>query len=233
MCAGTAGPARVEMDEWGVTLTEILVAMTLVVIVVVGFSITDAGRVRMEKNLRDRAIPRIAQVKAALAVNQIAKQVTQADRIIILNSSTPGKMRLRQVTCPEPIQPTCFTSGANFAWKEYRLNGTNNNVEVLPVTGVGCGSPTVLAESVSSLTFEFVDVSACAFPSAPQDNNVVGYTLTWSEGPLQHQFVGEATSRLVACSNLSATFDVPTQTGDSGLGLAATGVSDPPAVVCP
>ena len=214
-------------------MTEIFVAMALVVIVVVGFSVTDAGRVRMEQSLRDRSGPRTAQVKPALAMQRIAEQVAQADRIVILNSGTPGKMRLRQVTCPDPIQPTCFTNGTNFAWEEYRLNGTNNNVEVLPVTGVGCGSPTVLAENVSSLTFEFVDVSACTFPGAPQDNNVVGYTLTWSEGPLQHQFVGETTSRLIPCSDLGATFNVPTQTGDSGLGLAATGVSDPPAVVCP
>lgn len=233
--------------ERGVTLTEVLVATALAVIVVVGVFITDATRGRIEQDIRSTVGPRIAQVKPALALQHIAERIAQADRIVILNSGIPGgqgKMRIRRVTCPEPVQPTCFSGpppNPNFRWDEYRLNGSNLEY-FTNITDAGCGTPEVLAGNIASVTFQFVDGQA-SFPNppcepfgagVPQDNNVVRYTLTWSEGPLQHQFVGETTSRLISCSNpnLSATFDAPTQTGDSGVGLADAGASDPPAIVC-
>ena len=227
--------------ERGVTLTEVLVATALAVVVVVGVFITDATRGRIEQDIRSKAGPRIDQIKPALAIQHIAKRIAKADRIRILNSGIPGgqgKMRIRGVDCPtEPPLPACFADGNNFLWEEYRLNGTD--LEVLDVTVTGC-TPTPdspLAQNVVSVTFQFVDGQA-AFPNAPcepfgpgvpQDNNVVGYTLTWSEGPLQHQFVGETTSRLIPCSDVGADFAL----GDSGLGLADAGVGDLPIIVCP
>jgi hypothetical protein len=65
----------------------------------------------------------------------------------------------------------------------------------------------------------------------PRDNNVVEYALTWTDGTLTHTFVGEMTGRLIPYSDLGAILDATI--GDSGTGLAAAGVSDPPAVVCP
>lgn len=230
-------------SERALTLTEVLVATALAVIVVVGISITDVTRVRIENDLRSRAVPRIAQIAPALAITHIAKQMAQADRVVILDSGIPGglgRMRIRRVVCPEPIAPACFTSPAAFHWDEYRRKGTN--LEYVPeVTNVGCGAVSVLGGNVVSLTFQFVDGQA-SFPTPPcepfgagipEDNNIVGYTLTWREAPRQHQFVGETTGRLIPCSNLGATLNVLTKAGDSGLGLAAAGVSDPPpASVC-
>lgn len=229
--------------ERGVTLTEILVAMALAVIVVAGVSITDATRGRIEQDIRGKAGPRIAQIAPAMAIQRLAKQMAQADRIKILDSGIPGgqgRMRIRRVACGEPVGSACFSDSSKFHWDEYRLNGSTLE-SFTDVTNGGCGAATVLAGNIVSVTFQFVDGQG-AFPNppcepfgagVPQDNNVVGYTLTWSEGSLQHQFVGETTSRLIPCSNLSATFDVPTQTGDSGVGLAAAGVSVPPTIVCP
>ena len=226
------------LTQRGVTLTEVLVATTIAVIVVVGFTLTDLGRSRIEQDLRKRAGPRIAQIKPTLALQHLAQRLEQADRLIIVNSGTPGgfgilRVRRAGVGCPEPIQPTCYTTAAGFVWEEYRRNGTN--LEFVEIPGGVCAAPTVLSDNVTSLTFRFADESPCQpfGVSGPQDNNTLAYVLTWNDGTQQQEFVGQMTSRLISCSTLPSTsFDPGTGTGDSGIGLAPVGVSDPPAA-CP
>ncbi|MBI3010978.1 MAG: hypothetical protein HYY58_00595 [Candidatus Omnitrophica bacterium] len=208
------------------TLTEVLVATALAALVVIGLGTMDASRGRIQEDLRSRAGAMVAQTLPALSLVELAKSLERADRIVILS---PGDIQVRYVyQCPtNPPNPACFDDANNYRWEELRLR--NGNLERLLSTA--CGTPEVLADQITSLTFQYKHEAASppgGDPFAPDlsDNNAIEYVVTWSDGPRTHEFRGEVTSRAIPYSDVNAS------NGDSGSGLAPAGVSDPPPA-CP
>ena len=193
----------------------------------------DAGFIDLPQNTLDQHRKQVDASPLGRVLALADRLREDADRIVILNASTPGALQIRRVECVEPIQSSCYTDPARFVWEEYRLAGTN--LEFIQIPGGVCATPTILADNVTALTFRFTDESPCQpFGAAgPQDNNVIAYELTWNDGTLQQEFVGQMTSRLISCSSLPQTVLNPDGTGDSGIGLLSPpGISNPPGA-CP
>lgn len=226
----------------GMTLTEVLVAIALSGLVVVGLGLTDVGRFRMQEAVRRQATTLVSQTQPALASRDIGRSLERADRIVIRDSGIagvnprgtppgPGKIQMRYPTCPSPATPACLANAANYAWEEYRLNGTT--LERLLSTG--CATPEVLAVNISGLTFRFKDEVDPAPPAPPggypffpdtSQNNVVEYSFLWSQGGRMYEFRGKVTSRSIPYAALNATLGP--SLGDSGTGLLPAGaVPDP------
>lgn len=212
---------------------ELIVASVVALVVVFGVVAVDSGRVQMHEELRVRSEVMSQHGQAALsAAMRLGKSLERADRINVLSTS-PGNVRFRTFVptadcgsgCTGGIpDPCCFDLPANYQWDQYRLTGTE--MRLYSNLNAGC-TLRVIARDITGLTFTFVDQAPQPPGGGPDlDNNLLGYTLVWTDGVRSHQFSGQVTSRAIAYSNLN------TSTSDSGTGLAAPGVSNPPAM-CP
>lgn len=233
--------------ERGVTLTEVLIASALTVIVVMGINSLDITRFRIEQDLRQRTgAGSISQREAALAVLHLSKALEQADRANILNTGIPGQapfagppgrgnLQVRIPTCPTaPADPTCFDAAANFRWDQYRFDPATQTLRFYSNTASGCTSVKTLASQIESLTIRYMDRAPAPpggdpFGVDPSDNNMVQVTLRWNDGaaisPRTHEFQSEVAVRGMAYSDVNAE---AAGAGDSGSGLAPLGVSSPP-----
>ena len=219
----------------GLTLTEVLVAATLGVVVIMGIGLVDVGRFRMGEDLRQRTGISAGQGDVALAAMHLTKNLERADRI---NLTAASGIQIRvpslQGACAVGIPASaCFDDPNNFRWDQYRL--TAGQVRYYSDTGAGCGTLRVLTTQVTAMTFAYVNDYAGAPPGGEppvQDNNAVSYSLTWDNGLAGPQnrtqiFSGQAVARAVPYSNVNAAAP-----GDSGSGLSTGGLPNPPAL-CP
>ena len=190
----------------GVTLMEVLVALALAVVVTLVFVMTDIGRERMKEESRVRNLALVAQTDPAQAVTHITKTIERADRFRIVNSGiasvanyvavNTGDIQIRHVTCvdPRPFDPTNNPTGCdysnknNYEWDEYVLKGgTTQELEFFTNTQTSCSNKTILARSVSALTFKM--------PAT----NTVQYELTWDDGTGRTRtFSGSAIIRIAS-----------------------------------
>lgn len=220
--------------ERALTLTEVVIASAIGVIVVVGITRLDAARLRITEDFSDRAGFGSGHFQAGQAALRMTKSLERTDRTVIVNPN-PGYLKVREFisgttsagcpSCPSDgsaLPACCLDISANYRWDQYRLNGT-----AIEYFKGDCNNSnrTILAnDAIVSLTFQYVDRTA---PPGP-DNNMIGYSIIWDNGladprRLTHEFAGEVTSRAIADANVGASG------GDSGDGLAAPGTSDPPA----
>lgn len=250
-------------NQQGVTLTELMVASAIAVVVVLGLGSIDSTRIRMTEEVRRSSnIAPPERSRAAIAALRLAQDLERADRVRILNTGIPGcstcgpftgppgrgsiqiripEMNADNAPCtgcvpvgpnPPPPPPCCLQIPANYRWVQHkRVQGPSADpLDELRyyATPPGCGSSEVRAGQITSLTFQFIDQAppppggdACG----PQDENLLGYELTWDDGAGRTQtFRGAVAIRAGAYTNLNATCS------DSGAGLVQAGVSDPPAI---
>lgn len=194
-------------DNYGFTLMEILVAGMIAVIIIFAMTRVDLTRVRIQQELRLQAASQ--QQQAMLAVSHISKHLEIADRI---NRVSASNIQFRI-----PIANN-LDAAASYRWDEYRLNA--GNLEYFrAVAGPPCGTPVVLVEQITGLSFDFRDrapdpPAGQVFAAGPEDNNVIEFTLTWTEAARSQAFIGEVTSRHIPYSDIQAGVT------DSGQGLS-------------
>ena len=241
----------------GVTLTEVLIASALAVIVVIGIGALDVTRTRMEEKLRQDSGVLSERGQVALAALQMSRHLGRADRIRILETGILGvnptsggidhgiiQIRYADVAgCPQPVAPSCLDNAATYHWDQYSLgSGSLVHYEDTLVNGPPNCVGKVLAQQVGSLTFRYQDVAQTPPGGAPfapdeSDNNIVEYAVRWDNGLTtpDHQdlvFRGEVDPRAIAYSDVNA--ELTPAEGDSGSGVApATPAFDPPAAPCP
>jgi len=221
-------------SEHGLTITELLIASVLVVLVAFGIVAVDSGRTQMHMEVLERSGLIAGQAEVGLAAVGIAERLATADRLN-LNAGT-GVYQFRVPVMQGPCAggapaPGCFDNPANYRWDQYRLNA--GELRLYTNTGGGCGTMRVAARNVGALSFTYQDQAAAppGGDGAVQDNNLVGYAATWDNGrlpPNNHTqvFQGWVASRAIPYS------DVNTTATESGSGLSAGAVSPPPAP-CP
>lgn len=238
----------------GFTITELLIASSLGVLVILWIAAIDSARSRMEADFIRRGKTGSEQPATALALMDIAKSIQRADRINILGTGVPGippvgaagqaNVQLRipvlvadnagagctGCTVVGAAPPACcFEIAANYRWDQYRVIGT----ELRRYTG-GCGSMKVMARQVGALTFMFrheaqdPPLSAPPVNPAGADNNVLEFAITWDNGlPPPNHHTREF--RTEATSREIPYSNVNAAGGLSGSGLSTPGISDPPA----
>lgn len=209
----------------GMTLTEVLVASAMAVIVAVGLIATDISRARMEQDIRNRSsMTSPERGNAARAVLQISKRAETAD-LIDLDLATYGVYQFRTPTgCTAATLPACLDVAANYNWTQYRLNGTQLEFNTRD-GATGCGAWRVLARQISSFTMQYKDESPPpAGGSEPpnQDNNMVEFTIGWNNAAagLSQDFTSQVAIRAGAYTDVDS-------------GLAPTSALSPPSAACP
>lgn len=240
----------------GMTLTEVLVASTLALLVVIGIGRVDMTRFYIGEEIRQRsAAAGVGQQEAALAALHLSKFLERADRVNLINTGQPGvhpfsgpldeaNIQLRIPQCPTaPPDAACFADAANYRWSQYARIG--NELRFYEDTVSTCSNMRVLAHQLSSFTIAYLD-TAPAPPGGeplpgpptpnPADNNMLGFTVAWDDGatptPLTHAFRGAVAIRAGAYSDVNADCAGPTGPCDSGTALSPGGVSGPP-LLCP
>ena len=205
----------------GMTLTEVLIASAIALVVVLGIGATDVLRVRVSESIRElTGVSALDQRKnAAFAMLQMAKRLERADRVNLVSADN------MQVRIP---LGTAFDAAANYRWDQYRYDLATRRVLFFSDTAAACPAARPVAWQISALTFTYVDEGSPPpgvepFSPATTDNNVLAYELDWDDGRGRtHVFRSEVTRRVGAYADVNASG------GDSGTGLAPAGVSDPP-----
>ena len=235
----------------GLTLTEILIASALAVVVIAGIGILDVTRTRMQLELEERSGMGSEEPQVALAAIRLGRSAELADRLVILETGIPGvqptaagaeghgKVQLRYVD--DGCQTTaCLDDATSYHWDEYRWNG--QTVEYFRDTqnAANCGTPVQRTRQVAAMTFRFKDeapVPPGGDPFAPDlsDNDVLEFALRWDNtlsgaDHKDHEFRGEAMTRAAPYSNVNAGKTGP---GDSGTGLAPDEPAFTPPAPCP
>ena len=217
------------------TLTEVLVASTVAVVVIIAITRFDVNRMRLEKELRERSGLFSEQHRLILAINQITIAIQQADRVTVLGILGHNTLQVRiPVGCSgaTPPDPSCFDNAADYQWDQYGV--TTGELRWYQNIGTGCNTPTVLAKEIALFGVSFTDQASPPPGGDPpgQDNNLLWYTLRWDNGltgseQRAQEFQGHITSRAISYSNLNGTAT------DSGSGLAPPGTGNPPGAPCP
>ena len=223
--------SMLRVPERGMTLTEVLIASALGVVVIIALYAVDNARFRIYEDLRKRSAVG-SETYAALAALHIAKHLERADR---LNIPSSGVLQVRIPACAKLADPVaCLNDPTKYQWDQYRLNAAATELDFFINTGAGCGTRTPLAGQITALSFTYKDEVTLRPPGgepANQDNNVVKYALTWANGPPRtgrtHVFGSEVTSRAIPYSDVGVTGN------ESGCGLLPCGPPIDPPSVCP
>ena len=248
---------RVKPASHGMTLTEVLVASALALVVVVGIGRLDVARFQIGEDIRRVSVGRgIGHQETALAALHLSKHFEVADRLLLINSGVPGSppfaggpagfanVQLRIPVCPAvPPTPACYDVATSYRWDQFVRNGAELRYYSNTDTA-GCGNLRVLAREIGSFTLTLMDTATLpppggeSFdpPAAPADNNVVEYALLWDNGaaptPLTHEFRGMVAARSVTYSDLNTNCAGPGGPCDSGTSLTDVSVSVPQPL-CP
>ena len=226
------------------TVLEILMASAIAVVVIIGLGVIDVNRSRQQHEMSTRTRTLQDQTGVSLAMSHIAQTIEQADRLNIIHATTGDTLQARRFMCPapscssgcqaEPLNPSCFDTGTNYQWVEYRRL-SDGTLQFLTNQGGTCGTPLALSDRVTALVFQYATSSVGSpppggnpFGTDTSQNNVVNYSLTWDNGTSQHKFEAHAVSRAIAYSNVNTQGTAGY--GDSGSGVGPTG--SPPSV-CP
>ncbi len=221
----------------GMTLTEVLVASVLAVVVIIGIGSIDMTRIRITQDIRNPGLATSELTRAALAAQGISSHLLRADRLNMVEGS------LYQARIPSMTTTGCTGAGVvpdqsclddplNYRWDEYVLDGdqlvlyTDTRANKLDPNDPTpqCSAKIVLASQIqdAAVTFHWRDVAppppgGDPFPTSPDDNNVVSYSLTWDDGAGHSQtFPGTVTIRGGSYSNVN--------TGGAGVGDSGTGL---------
>jgi hypothetical protein len=212
--------------EQGLTLTEILVASALSLMVIFGITTMDTTRTRIYELLRVRSGAVSEEGAAALAMLSLQKHLEVADRVYVLSAADPGNIQIRvPFGCAGAAvpAPACFDVATSYQWDQFRRTG--DEMRLYTNTGAGCGTLRVLARSISALTFQYTDQAPKPPGTEPanNDNNLLEFSLTWDNlFGRTHRFQDKVTIRAGAYTDIATGLQDP---------LAAD--MSPPPAACP
>jgi hypothetical protein len=239
----------------GLTLAELLVATTVGLVVLGGIGAMTINRVRLEQDFRRHAAALAPGYFDALeAMRHVGKSLERADRVNVISDGleppTPPPPMNVQIRIPElrtacadgssctdgTPDACCYDVTGNYRWVQYRRDGPANTLlffDDIPQAGP-CPAARTLASYITGGTISYEDragqpaVGGEPFASgryAGDDNNVLGYTLTWDAGAgVSRTLVSEVTLRGAGYTNLRSG----SAPGDSGSALDSNGISGPP-----
>lgn len=218
------------MNRDGVTLTELLIASAVGLVVVLSIGQVDMTRIRlMNEVLRPATLS-----EAALAMHDMTKHLMQADRVVVL---TPDNVQFRI----PPANAADLDNPASYRWAQYKLVD-GPDPDALPDTinfyddtaGGGCGVDATFGGGVSAsnvvvtmaLNVIYFNEDSPPPPGGDppmNDNNTVRITVTqsWtppSGPPTTASNSGSVTLRAAAYSDVDAGVFAP---NDSSTGLLA------------
>jgi hypothetical protein len=212
-------------------MMEVLLASALTVATLIGLGNLDAARTRMEQDIRNRAglYATDPEKEAALATLHLVRRLEQADRVVLLTSN-PANIQVRT-----PLSPTNLSSAANYRWDQYRYDGGADVLVLYSETAGGCGQRREIAREIVGTTLNWMDTNwggtspppaggAEPFTINNLDNNIVVYSIQWSNGTRSRNYNGQVHLRGVPYSDINLAF--PT---DSGSGLNSPLMGVPPA----
>lgn len=213
----------------GFTMTELLIASAIGVMVVIGIVSLDTSRFRMQEDMRRRSgLLTPEHGRTALAAIHLTKHLERAD---LLDLSNPALPRFRAPTgCMggAPPPPACFDNPASYTWDMYRI--TAGDLEFASSVGGVCTAWTTLVGSgqATAFTVQFQDASPITPPggepavSNPADNNMVVFTIQWTD-PVSgrtHDFTAQTAIRAGPYSDVNT-------------GMANSAAVSPPPAACP
>jgi len=206
--------------EDGMTLTEVLVATALAMVVLFGILTADVARFRMGEDIRQRSsVTSAERGRAAFAIIHLTKHLERADRLD-LGATTPGLYQFRwPAGCTQATLPGCLDVAANYDWDQYRLTGSQLEFNTNRGTG-GCGAWTALSRQIAGFTVQYSDEAPAPPGGDPvnQDNNMVRFTIQWNDtASLSQDFTAQVAIRGGAYTNV-----------DTGLSPVS-----PPSAACP
>ncbi len=147
-------------SERAVTLLELTIASTLVIIAILALTKVDVSRV----HATNRALATTtSQAEGGLAVANMVKLIEQADRVVLnANPGNPGNnLWIRLPTgCmgPTPPSPGCFDISTNYQWSQFKLVGDTlrfySNGCTLSGTFANITSFTITQDSVNRNIFQ-------------------------------------------------------------------------------
>lgn len=226
----------------GLTLTELIITSVLGIIVVLGVTKLDVARTMMELNIHERtAAAQPNRFGAALAALKIGESLTRADRAIVTGPDGNGLYTL-QVRVPEcdGKDTACGNWIEQHRWEQYSVDTATTPWRLAyyasahtPTTLLFCGKYRVMAQEITGLEFHFENEEVTPpggepnfSPNQPlgggEDNNMVSYALTWSDGTTTQTFRGQAMTRAWAYTNVA----------EGGLLDPRFGDPSPPPALC-
>ena len=191
------------------TLTEVLLASSIGLFIILAFSGVDVSRLLLTNQIHQDAG---FHTEIAYAMSHMLKRLEGADRISLI-SSDPGNIQFRV-----PLG-TDLDNAANYDWAQYRYESGSKQLFFYGQTEGGC-SAHLLAKNVTGLTLSQPDEAPAPPGGEPSsaDTNVLALSITVEDPDTQNAltFRGEVTIRAAAYTDIST-------------GLSST-VSPPPAV---
>jgi hypothetical protein len=206
------------------TMAEIMIASVIGLVVILGITTSDVGRVRQQEEMRMRSGLVTWEGQAARTSVLLARSINQADVIDVAG----GRFSFRipdPAGCPSATIAPCLDNPIYYRWDQYRLVGPLLQYNA-GVAGGACGPTRTLADEITAFTVVFMDQAGAPPGGEPavQDNNLVDYAITWTNAAGRtHTFRGRAVSRGVPYS------DILTTGTSSGIGLSAAVPAGPPA----
>lgn len=228
----------------GMTLTEIIVTSALGLIVVLGATQLDVARTMMELNIHQQmAAAQPDRFGAALASLKIAESLTRADRAVLSDldgDSVYDALQVRVSDC-DGSDTACGAWEERHRWEQYNLDTATTPWSLAyyasdhqPNSLLYCGKHRALAQNITGLEFSFEDEETAPPPGGEpdfspnpplgggEDNNMVRYAITWSDGVRTQTFKGEAMTRAQGYTNVT----------DGGLSDPRFGDPSPPPALC-
>lgn len=209
----------------GFTMMETLIASAIGVMVVIGILSLDTIRTRMQEDMRRRSgLLTPEHGRAALAAIHLTKHLERGDVVAITGAPGNNVLRIREPAMGGcvVIDAACIDDPANYRWSQYSLAA--GALQFFDNTGAGCGAASTLAAQVAGFTVQFQDASPITPPggepavSNPADNNMVAYTIQWTD-PVSgrtHEFTAQAAIRAGSYSDVT-----------SGMSTSAPGAPGP------
>lgn len=204
----------------GTTLTELLAASTIGLVVLVTLGQMDVARVRMYEYIRHGSPSQPTNSEGGFALADILGDLKQADRVVLVDSAAERDATgARSLLIRAPGAGNLNNEGS-YTWKQYTLNGD----QIFRYDNMRCAEP-MAYHGVSDFRVKYVDVAQPepalgGDPFASQgkawDNNVVQVTVSYGTGT--RKVWGVATIPAAAYTNLHAVCS-GTEC-DSGDGLA-------------
>ncbi len=225
---GVLGHPLSIVSQDGMTLTEILIASTVAMVVLFGIVTTDVARFRVGEDLRRRSgVMSLERGNAALAVIHLTKHLERADRID-LGNAVPGLYQLRTPAgCAGGAPPpaSCFDDPTKYVWDQYRWNNVLNQIEFNTMGSTGtCGAWTVISRQIAVFTMQYKDEGFPPPGTLPldKDNNMALCIIQWNDpaSGLSQTFQNQVAIRARAYANVDTRGAPP-------------GISEPPVAACP
>ncbi len=209
----------------GFTMTEVLIASAIGLMVIFGILSLDIARSRMQADVRTRSgLLTPEHGRAALAAIHLTKHLERGDVVDITGAPPNSVLRIREPAMSGcvAVDAACIDNPANYRWSQYSL--TAGALQFFDDTGAGCGAASTLAAQVSGFTVQFQDASPITPPggepavSNPADNNMVAYTIQWTDpvSTRTHEFTAQAAIRAGPYSDVT-----------SGMSTSAPGAPGP------